>query len=674
MKSVTLGCLTAVCLLLALSLATRLSAQRPSHTLPRYTVTDLGTLGGRYSQANGINNRALVTGFTTLPGDAVLHAFRWQNGVLTDLGTLGGPTSFTPDDNHLISERGDIVGSADDSIPDPNGEDVCGDGTHLRCLPFVWHKGIMTALPLLGGNNGAAGGINSRDQIVGVAENPRPDPTCSPFFLQTEAVVWQKSHVQELHPISGDPDGFANAINDGGQVVGVTGCVTGTFHAVLWQNGMPLDLGNLGGVSGNIAFDINNQGQIVGQSDLSGDTTHHAFLWQNGVMADLGTILGLPLSLANGINNEGQVVGFSQDLDSNNTVAWIWQGGAMTDLNTLIPADSRWFLIEALGINDRGQIVGPAFDTITGDLHGYLLTPVEGSENVVPDAQSGLRERPPVVLPENVRQLLERRAVGREWLGSSQRARDAAVISAPNAILSPTSLTFATQAIGTASAAKTVTLTNTGTASLTINAIGITGINSGDYVQSHTCGSSLAVGANCMIRVSFKPRASGTRTAALIVNDNATGSPQKVTLSGTGTSAKLSPTSLNFGNVAFGTTSSPEAVTLTNVGETTFNIAGIAITGINARDFTQTNACGGSLAPGVGCNISVTFKPIATGTRTAAVSFTDNAVGSPQSISLTGTGVAGSCKPYGALCQTFPSQCCAGLQCAYCGLGHLCCL
>jgi len=198
-----------------------------------------------------------------------------------------------------------------------------------------------------------------------------------PTFLQVEAVIWQGGQVQELPPLPGDADGGAAAINDNGDAVGFTGCVTGAVHAILWQHGKPIDLGSLGGVTGNFAFDISNRGEVVGQSDLPADTTHHAFLWtKDDGMQDLGTLPGIPGSVANGINNKGQAVGFSDDFEGN-TVALLWQNRVMTDLNTLIPPNSPLFLLEALSINDRGQIAGFGH-LANGEHRGFVLTPSQG--------------------------------------------------------------------------------------------------------------------------------------------------------------------------------------------------------------------------------------------------------------------------------------------------------
>lgn len=218
----------------------------------------------------------------------------------------------------------------------------------------------------------------------------------------------------------------------------------------------------------------------------------------------------------------------------------------------------------------------------------------------------------------------------------------------PVVTLSPTSLSFGTVVIGTTSVAQAITLRNTGTATLTITAISITGTNSGDFLKTGAtnCGSSLAIGASCTISVAFKPTTSGARSAAVSITDNAPGSPQQASLSGTGTTAELSPTSLNFGTVALGVTSTAKTVTLTNVGTTTLTITSIAVTGANASDLLQTaTTCGASLAAAATCTISVDFKPIATGTRTAALSVTDSAAGSPQQVPLTGVGTTAELSP-----------------------------
>jgi hypothetical protein len=230
--------------------------------------------------------------------------------------------------------------------------------------------------------------------------------------------------------------------------------------------------------------------------------------------------------------------------------------------------------------------------------------------------------------------------------------------------LSPVSLSFLTQAIGTTSAAMNVTLTNVGTTSFTITSIAVSGNNPGDFAQTHTCGSSLAAGSSCIISVTFKPTASGARSAALSVTDNAAGSPQHAALGGTGTTANLFPTSLNFGTVATGTTSPAKSVTLTNVGATAISIAGIVITGTNAGDFAQTHSCGSSLGPGATCSISITFKPAASGTRTATLSVSDNAAGSPQTVTLNGNCFGGKCGGVGQQCGAPQlSPCCPGLVC-----------
>ncbi len=230
---------------------------------------------------------------------------------------------------------------------------------------------------------------------------------------------------------------------------------------------------------------------------------------------------------------------------------------------------------------------------------------------------------------------------------------------APVIGLAPTSVSFANQAVGTTSAASTETLSNSGSATLTISSISITGTNSGDFAETNNCGSSLAAATSCAISVTFSPTASGTRQASISVSDNSAGSPQTVALTGTGTApaVSFSASTITFGGQAVGSSSPPSGVSLFNTGNALLSISSITITGANAGDFSQTNTCGVSVAAGGSCNINVVFTPTASGTRTATVSIADNVTGSPQSISLTGTGTTGGpAATISPLSLTFASQ------------------
>jgi hypothetical protein len=228
---------------------------------------------------------------------------------------------------------------------------------------------------------------------------------------------------------------------------------------------------------------------------------------------------------------------------------------------------------------------------------------------------------------------------------------------APGVSLSPTSLTFSSQNVGTTSAAQSVTLSNTGNAALSISSIAVSGTNAGDFAQTNSCGSSVAAGANCTINVTFTPTATGTRSASVAVTDNASGSPQTVPLTGTGTApvVSLSPTSLTFSSQNVGTTSAAQSVTLTNTGNGALSISGIALSGANPGDFELPTVCSSPVAAGASCTINVTFTPTATGTRSASLAITDNAAGSPQTVTLTGTG-AGPVVSLSPTSLTFSSQ------------------
>ena len=219
------------------------------------------------------------------------------------------------------------------------------------------------------------------------------------------------------------------------------------------------------------------------------------------------------------------------------------------------------------------------------------------------------------------------------------------ILGVPEATFSTSTVTFSGTLVGATSAPQTITLTSSGTGTLVINSIGLTGANAADYSQTNNCPATLGVSQSCTINVSFTPSAAGTRTANVTITDSASSSPQNIALSGTGQAAgapivSLSPASLSFGSQNVGTSSAPQSTTLSNIGTAPLSISSIAITGTNPGDFSAANTCPSSLAANSSCTISVTFTPVAGGTRSANVMVTDNASDSPESVLLTGSAIA----------------------------------
>jgi probable HAF family extracellular repeat protein len=433
MKVETLACWTGLILAGALAAGIRAGAQNqaPEDPLPHYVVINLGNPnGGTSSTGNTINNLGWVMGQANLVGDLTTHAELWLYGLEKDLGTLGGPNSAVIFPN--LNDHGQIAGIAETAALQPLGEAwSCGLAffptvTGHVCLGFSWQNGQMTKLPTLGGANGVAAANNNLGQIVGWAETTYHDPTCvPPQVLQFEAVVWgpKRGQVQVLPPEPGDSDTAATAVNNKGQVVGISGTcdmAVGAYsakHAALWENGQPIDLGSLGGHGWNTPTAINNNGQIVGFANFPPDVidgqlqlNFHAFLWTKETgMADLGTLPGDALSEALGINDQGQVVGVSfGTAQFGEPHAFIWQDGKMTNLNNQIPSDSTLSLLIAQGINDQGVIAGQAFDSSTNTAPAFLALPA--SPDADPSQWSDGALRADAVLPAAVRQQLVRRA------------------------------------------------------------------------------------------------------------------------------------------------------------------------------------------------------------------------------------------------------------------------
>ena len=406
----------------------------PSPAHPAYVVYDTGTLGGAVGVGNSINDIGWIGGLSTTAAGAT-HAALWSPGRVIDLGTLGGANSAV--EWPVKNNHGLVVGISESARPDPNGEKFSCDpdfiATHGHtCLPFLWRNGTIVQLPLLGGNNGFATGINNSGQAVGWAETALHDPTCvPPQVLQFEAVLWGPGVGQQriLPPFPGDSTSAATAINDAGEVVGISGdCgdAVGAFsarHALLWENGHPMRLPTLGGRGWNTPMAINNAGAVAGFSDLSGDVSggvlranFQAFLWtREGGIRNLHTLPGDVLSEATGINDFGQIAGTSFDANGNSRV-FLWQDGVMYDLNSLVQPDAPLYLLASGDINGRGVITGLACVVAAGAcssvLHTFVAIVAPAVAAAAAPGGAGAAVRPAV--PAEVRaRVLQQQRLGR---------------------------------------------------------------------------------------------------------------------------------------------------------------------------------------------------------------------------------------------------------------------
>jgi probable HAF family extracellular repeat protein len=369
---------------------------------PLYRVT---VLNSSEAQGNSVNNLGITSGSYTRT-DGSRHAAVWAFGGQIDLGTLGSTPGLSSRVQWPVKNVVGLISgiSLTDEL-DPNQEGwSCGfflnNPNFNACRGFVWDPftAKMRELPTLGGTNGFATGTNNLAQTVGWAENSVHDSTCVfPQVLQFKPVVWGpgRDQIQPLPLVPGDTSGAATAVNDHGQIVGISGtcgfAVGGptAAHAVLWDHGKLIQLvspyGNLAPYW-NTPMMISERGDVVGfagfPNDPGGNFTP-PFLWtREGGFQILPMLSGEIAGAATSVNAKRQVVGYSNDANGN-AHPWIWVNGVTTNLNSLIAPGSAITapMQLAFDINDRGQITGNTFmqqgSTVTQQ--AILLTPMEDS-------------------------------------------------------------------------------------------------------------------------------------------------------------------------------------------------------------------------------------------------------------------------------------------------------
>ena len=384
-------------------------------------TTDLGRVpGGIDSQANWISGSGLIAGVgdngqpDPLAGFLIpqLHGLLWENGIMTDLGSLpeGGYLVF-PD---AVNNRGEVVGFAQNTVPDANSM-LTGYGYQTRA--FYWKNGVMQDLGTLGTGTDAQGVlINEGGQVVGWSyTNSAPSAICAGFNfgfnLTTASFIWdRKNGMRDIGGLGGTCT-IAQDFNDRGQAVGGSALPgDSVIHPFVWNasTGMT-DL--LGASNANYGFPEgeNASGEVVGGT--CDPVKCSALLWlKTGgkwKTVHLGTLAGFGFAIS--INNSGQVIG---NCGANINCTFLWEdGGPMVNLLSLLPPNTGIDLAEALQINDRGEIAAQGPDA-NGNNHAVLLIPcddnhrdVEGCDYSMVDGPVVLAQTTPAVRDASSRSL-----------------------------------------------------------------------------------------------------------------------------------------------------------------------------------------------------------------------------------------------------------------------------
>jgi probable HAF family extracellular repeat protein len=324
-------------------------------------MTDLGTIDnfGNSETVQVTDNGLIIGNSQNGLVDAAsngweMHGVLWRNGKLIDLGTLGGgPLSVVS----AVNSSGEVVGLSLTAEQDPFS--IWG---FYQTRAFRWKDGMMIDLGTLGGPDAVAVRINERGQITGNSFlSVDPSPVCG---IATGAFLWEEGRLRDIGGFGGSCT-TASDMNDRGEIVGSSFLAGDQQQRpFLWRDGRMTDLGTLGGNFAS-PFAINNQGTVVGLVSLPpDDQAFHGTLWNDGHVTDLGALNPGQCSVASAVNANGQIVGLSGDCsfyDPTLRAVISDNGKPFVDLNTLIPANAGVQLRNATYINDRGEIVAVGY-------------------------------------------------------------------------------------------------------------------------------------------------------------------------------------------------------------------------------------------------------------------------------------------------------------------------
>jgi hypothetical protein len=628
--------------------------------VPVYSVTPIGGITGLR-----VNQTGDVVGWTTLNGLAVPMLHTPENGVIVLTTSSSQPYGVARDVSDRAAGVITVVGEA--------RLDSSGSAIHAVRWRVSIPQGVVTGVTdlgvLPGGSESQAYAINAADQIAGTSDASSSLSIRS--FIHSPA-----TGMRDLGLGSTGTSARALDMNASGLIAGYLG-----LEAFRWSTTGGLELlGKPAGWANSFAFAINASGQVAGSASGASGNAEVVVRYTDGpgwkILGGSGQ-----RNVGNGINQWGDVVGTGLLSTLRQGVIYTDNLGLLAMIDDLLFVPGSWRIMEAYDINDAQQITGWAINTQTGLRSAVLLTPVSPPPPNLPpvarftysctasffcsfDGSGSTDDRGILAWVWTVAgqeiSVLHSKFIGVQFnspqtinltltvtdtRGVTNSITQPVVIGGTNQgaayTLSTSALVFGNQALNLASSAKTITLISTGVTALPITSITIGGTSPGQFAQTNNCGTSVAAGASCAIKVTFKPTSTGSKVAILSVTAGGGAGSKTASLSGTGVRSTFSvaPTALSFGNVARRATSTAKTVLISNTGGVVLPISSIDLAGTNPGQFARTNNCPALVAVGGSCTASVVFKPRSKGVKSAILQVTPGGGAVPKSVSLSGTGI-----------------------------------